>query len=712
MTSGDTLIFLPGDYLLDEGFDLSGLPDTCVYGDGWVLIDGDGKLEYGFKIGSRTTISGIRFKNCKIPVWVVDGADQALVFECFDYETELIEGGRSFLAGAVSGSTFKNVSCERLSEGISAFKGITLSNVVSRARLAFTGEIVDRFDDQVLILPRPPITASQSFRESDFLEGKRSLYVAATNTALTPQTALFRRILQGSEKYDLSRADHLQVLLFGLNGTGIAAGASAIQVTIKSSTGENTYNFVNTAYANGFFLLDVDLLNPDVVVGAIDLSNINEFALSLNLVAGGSVIFQIDHLYLIDSTLTILANGVPNESGYDPMALFRGAEGLDVTATPPPYYNPVFEDYRYDRMSPDYLTYVRGGYNNFPLGAIFQPCHSFTMEDPGHLSLNGHRLLGRWYNDETFFDTENGEPGPQAEGYAASLDEAGAVVTGINAEVVNITVTTDTGDTRDLDDAQATKFDKAAGVETWAGLESAFSPAKATSGDLPIGYSGEFKIPVGALSDLGTDGLELYVTTGSGTITGRRGVADLVEGWNEVTVLIDDPFAFTGTFDPDDILSMETRLSVDPGVAFTGFIADHLKTIVVPGKSTAPVNLTTTGFVIDLTNYPEGQVARAISDPFPIRKAGQILYAFWSAIESADLGGFINRRPFKQQHGTRTIEVRWSEMKFSLYGAVQGALAQIWVPLSRLSPREMPRDLDLLWVQFRVTARNRTNEVE
>jgi hypothetical protein len=316
--------------------------------------------------------------------------------------------------------------------------------------------------------------------------------------------------------------------------------------------------------------------------------------------------------------------------------------------------------------------------------------------------------MGPWSNDEEFFDTGAGEPGSEGEGLSFPLDENLATINPLNGETINFAPTTALGEIRDVDDAKGHKFDASAGVLEETGAVYSFVPALDLTADGAIALAGEYKIPLGALPSVKAEGLEIVAYSAGGTVNQRLPKDSLIEDWNEVIMAWADPLSEVGTFDPSAVLQIDLKLHKLAGASILGNVVDHLSCPKVLGPSTGPLIFGGDGSIsFDFTHYPESRVGRCLSEPFLCRNVGAFLRAVWEALEDADAGAYINTRPYQQALTTRTIEIRFSEFHFSKYGSVVGLLAQDWTPITRLA--FVPSVGTKLWVQLRMTNRNRTN---
>jgi len=350
--------------------------------------------------------------------------------------------------------------------------------------------------------------------------------------------------------------------------------------------------------------------------------------------------------------------------------------------------------------------WATGGDLGTPFGAIYLSSHVFSGAEPQHLSTAGHRMHDVWTNDENFYDTTGDQPGPDGEGLSLPIDETALVIAVLNGETVNLAAVAGENEYRDLDDLVGQQFDKNAGILTRTGIKWTFGAPFDGTANGEIGVAGELRIPLGALPDVDTDGLEVLVRSAGGEILGRLEKTELLENWNRVSVLYADPVSSSGAFDPTAIDDIEVNLAVLAGSNITDIIADHISFIVTEGASSAPVIISTTGhFHIDIGNYFEGDVGRAISAPMLVRDAGSFFRAQWDSIENANQGSMINRLKAAQELPTRTIEARYAEAKYSRYGPLVGGLARDWFPLSRI--QDAPLEGRTLWVQIRMTMRNR-----
>lgn len=716
LISGQRLILLPGTYEFPSTLDLTPFTDMAFYGDGKVIVDGKGELIPAIKLGSTSTVSGIRFKDCVIPLIIEDGHADSLVANCFDYLfLEDPVSSQSFISKSVTGCTFKNLTSKRNGIGISVLKGLTMENCLAAgpeddiARPGFIGEILDLFSNTDS-WAGSTVGAAFVFQmvEENFFEGENLLVMISTNSTGGPSFVRFQRVVAPAQAMDISRADTVSLVIKLLDLQLHVVAADTYRFIFESAAGSIRFDLADTAIVSGINVLDFDQTAPTATVGVFDPTTMTRIIIDTQLQNGGTVQLGLDHMYLTDSDLVMDFNAAEEFEGVDVHAKFKGTNGVDTTAFPVPFETPNLERFQYSQNLPNFAKYITEGKEGFPIGGIFNGGQLITKEEPKHLTFRNHILLGPWTNDELFFNTALGQPGPEAEGFAADLDESGATINTINGETVNLTQAIGTGEIRDLDDSFGNKFDKNSGALSETGTNTVLAAPVDATAVSAIGVAGEYFIPVGDLTDVLAAGLKIVARSAGGDIEQTIPKTVLHEGWNEVTVLFASPESSSGVFDNTAITEVDVTLAVDNTVAFVGQLTDHLFFVVSAGPSTGPVDFGADDSpTLDLASYPETRVGRVLGEPFLARNVGAAVRAAWSAIESADDGAFINRIPFQQQLTTRAIEIRFAELSFSRYGTLQGVLARDWTPIERLTTLKSPGTL--LWMQKRIYIRNRTN---
>lgn len=710
---GLRIIFLPGTYTFQNTIDLSSFTDISVQGDGKVIVDGKGILVPAFKLGSNSSIASIRFKDCLIPVEVVDGSDEILVANCFDYQFAYdISAGQSFTAKQVTNCTFKNLTSRRNGVRISALKGTEVINCLSvgiddEKSPGFFGEILDRFEDNEGWSGSTP-NASYSIQRLPDLSLLKSdaLFFIVGNASGSPQHVRVQRNIASSVAWDISRGNIVTLSLFLKYVSGLASSLQSYRFFFGSPAGEVRFDVSDIQISSGFNLLEFDLDSPSNTTGVFDPSNVTDFAIEAELLAGGTVQYALDFINLEDSSLLYDFNVGNLGDTSDPYGRYRGANGFTSDDFPPPFESPMNSRFNYNSLRDHFQKYMIGGNGMFPIGGIYQGSHFITPEKPRHFTFENNVLVGPWYNDESFFNTTTQLPGSEGEGFAENLNDLDFNFVPVDGETVNLTDSSEIGFVRDLDDGLAKKFDKVAGVSTESGLLATHTSSVDASVVSAIGVSGEIYIPPGNLVDI-VGGIKITVRSALGEISQTKPVGEIHGGFNDITVLFASPEASSGTFDSTAITEIEIVAVVDPAANIVGFYIDHFHFPVIDGPSTAPILFSPDGNVgIDIDNFPEGEVARVLSAPFLCRNVGDFLRAIWAAVENADSGAFINVLPFQQDLTTRAIEVRFSEIRPSLYGSLSGGLSKDWTQITRLN--KIPSPGKDLWVQARLTLRNRT----
>ncbi len=717
-----TWILGAGTYIPDGLVDLTGFSGICIYGSGFVLWDGQGTLPLAFDMGDNQTITGIRFKNCRSCVRV-DGRSTVLVKNCFDYQEGFTFDQEDEVAfnvmGATEAVTLSNLTSLRARRGLSIVTGGRVTNCLMTGSMGFSGQFLQGFDTEgewIQTNPSVSHAITTDFALDRVFQGTRSPHLMASNASGFTQTANFRRSTSAANAIDFGAATRAILVLNMVDPSGLV-GLDPLLVTLSSPGGSASYRITAADLDVGFTSLNIALALPTLSSGTVDFSDVRQIDLALDVADGGAVSFNVDHLEGFGA-VCCLSNAVLTYAGTDPMEHFRDSGSIDPVAIPPPFLNPGRQDYRYEKSIANFETYMTAGLYGFLIGAAWQGGHIYTQEDPGHLRFNGHRVLPQWHNDESFYDSSTGLPGPDGEGLRLPLDETGVPVSPYDVETINLTATDALGLVRDVDDQTAYTFDKDNAPGTLVGTISTFSsPVDGTddqgTGVTPIGVFGEFLIPSAVLPDVIAPGLEIVVVSTSGSITGRVPVADFVTGYNFVQVLYASPDAMSGSFDPTDILSVTLRLNVNPNVSLLGMATDHIGFVAIEGLgSTGPCAFGSDGaLLIDLL-VPEASVVRGISDPFKIDDVGRFFLAALSAIENDSEGAVVNASGVQQTLPTRTFEIRYSEMKFSTQGALQSIVQRDWTPISRIVgvlTDGTENDKLTLWVQTRVTLRNRVN---
>jgi hypothetical protein len=711
--------FLPGIYEWPELWDLTSNENINVYCEGKVFLkDVEGVLEPAIRVGgSKKTITGIRFRNCKQPIEVADGAEKILIANCIDYHhiDLVVTGGQSFTAKAVTSCVFRNLTCRRDGKGISVLKNTEVYNCLQVgideiARPGFFGEMLDAYDSKLgwfSGIQTMPFVVNQL--ASDYLEGSNLLVFKLSNSTGVTARPRIRKIVS----YDLSRGD-LVKLAFRLISTNLlVAGADSYRFYFGSGPGDyHRFDLADTDVAAGLNVLSFDLTAPTATVGVPVLGSAEYFLLEVNLQDGGSIEFGLDHLYLADSSLVMNFNAAETVDGVDVYAFFKGANGYDSSALEPPFESPLFERLNYAPTKANFETYMSGGLEGFPIGGMFQGGHIVLSDEPGHLRFTNHPTLGTWTNDEEFYDTDSDQPGVDGEGLAAPIDETGAIFAALNGEVVNLAVANGAGEIRDTDDSQSTKFDKNAGAATVNGIRTTLAAAFNLSAIGAIGVGVEYYIAPGDMTKVTANGLDIIINSAGGSLTGRVLKTELQEGWNRSEVLLADPFASAGVFDATAMTFVDASLNVNAADAMVGHMVDHIYAILVSGSSTAPITFDSLGRAfIDLGLYPEARVARVVSEPFFVR-AGALVTAIRSAlgaIEDVANGAYVNRTAVQRILSSRTWEVRWADGKYSRYGILVGALAKPYTPISRLSSLKI--ESGEVWAQVRCYIRNRSEGI-
>jgi hypothetical protein len=716
LENDQTIILLPGRYLVEETLDLTPFTGMTVYGDGKVIIDGSGGLDPAIKVGSTSTVTGVRFKNCIAPLVLEDGATNSMVANCFDYHfRDAPEGGQSFTAKNVVDCLFKNLTSRRDGIGISVFKGIEMINCLSVGfrdvgRPGYVGELLDRFDNTTDWRGvTPTANYAQQMQPNNFYEGDQTLLLIATNATGPSGHVRHQRNVVVSSALDMSRGNKVVLVLKLLDVQGLVAGADAYRFFFESPAGTARFDLADTALSVGFNVLEFDLTSPTATTGALDLSQINVIAIETKLNTLGTVQYGVDHLYALDSSLVADFNAVELFEGQDLLVTFKGANGIDTGAFPPPFQSPSIERFQYSADLPNFNEYMTQGKEAFPIGAMYGGGHLITNEEPGHLRFTSHVLLGPWTNDETFYDTELNQPGPDGEGLALPVNELGVPVTVLDGETVIVGPASGFGQIRDLDDNQSYEINILAGALTTAGIKWTFGSPLNGNSNGETGFGLELRMPTGGTALLDVDGADIKVVSAGGDITGRVVRADLRDDeWNEILVDYATPFASSGAFDPSAITEVHLIFDKVPANAISGILADHLFFQVIPGPSTGPAVFGAEGSpVIGMNSLIETRVARIVAEPFLCRNVGAFIQAGWHALEDASEGSFVNRVAFQQQLITRSIQIRFAEFRFGRYSELQGAVAQDWANLTRIT--SVPSPGVNLWVQARIWLRNRSN---
>lgn len=704
------LIFLPGTYRFEERFDTSDYNNILIYGDGAVTIDGRG-IYSPMKVGSYTTVAGIRFKDCLIPVEVASGATSVLLASCCDYVYENVpEDGQSFTAGDGTDIVFKNLTTYRDGIGIVIQKNTTIRNCVavsrdSGLRPAFSGTIIDKFED-----PSPWVCRTSGismvkglYSASCFLKPESIRFYLTNDTGGDIQASVYRNVAS-INSLDLSAVDRAILHVFVADASGLVSAADAFVVEISSPAGTYTYEFADTAIVECMNSLELDLTSPDSSSGIIDLADITQITLKPTLVGSGTFDMSPDYISLLDSTVDADYNVTEIFGIGDPMSAFRGGNGFDVDTYPVPFQGVTVERFQYASNSDHFIRYMTYGEGGFPMGGIFNGHHFITYEDPGHLNFTTHPIMGGWENDNTFFDSESGLPLADGLGLSYPIDESAMTIAALNGETNLVGSNSDLS--RDVDDGGAQEFDVLAGVLTEAG--TSWTPASPYDGTVEGADNMvvEFYCPAGGKAIMDAAGIELRLTSAGGYIYSRLALTEIVEeAYNQLQVVYASPDVSSGSFDPTAITLIEAKAIVDAAGADEGYAFDHLFHVLEPGIPAGASMDIGSGLAIDLNTYPEAQVSRIMNRPVFCRNVTKFLQAIWAASESADLGGFVNKIDVPQQLITRTIEIRYSDIRFTRYGALVGSVKKDWTVLSRSTVASAPtRDI---WVHVRMTLRNR-----
>lgn len=715
LTEGQRFQFLPGVYdlsVLGE-LDTSAISDLVLYGDGKVFFDAKGQDHTGLKIGSSTTVCGIRFKDHKIPLRVEDGADDVLVINCWDYHYDYpVASGTSFQVGEATNVLLRNLTSRRDGRGIQAFTGTSIKNCVAVGLESgqdpwFVGKPITGFETDE---GWGGGTSQASF--SFHLESGTAIWGdTQMNMALrcsNPSGAVVRAIYNlGSEGVqDLSLADGAHLVFRRRHASGVQVSPSAYRVYLTCATGENVYHFADTEVVDGWNVLVLDLASPDSVSGVVDLSAITSMSIGVDLANGGVVQLALDHFYLLDSSVEADYNVHDFDDDAEVFAAWRGASGWTTDDYDLPLQSPSRERMQFDSTADEFPQFMTGGENGSHVGGLFNGSHVFFAGGPGHLAFTDHVIFGSWRNDERFYDTVLDIPGPEAEGLAIDLDETDWIYTAQNIETQNLSTSSADGDVRDEDDGVGQVFDKVAGSLSEMAL--AITPSTPPVDLVALGAQGvgiDYKIPVGDLEKVLVTGLRFILQSTSGSYQVRRLKTDLVEGWNRI--LLQLPSVVFGSFDPSDIQSVIVGLAVDSGEDLEGHVVDHLHAVSSLGYSSAPASINGDGQLeIDLTTYPEGEVARAVCEPFLCRGVRELLRALVAAVEDEAEGAVVDGNPTVQSLLSRTLEVRLAEARFTRSTVtLTGASATNWTPITRLKSVDVTGDRQ--WVQLRLTLRNR-----
>lgn len=707
LMSGASLHFLPGLYTLEDSIDLTPYSDLLVYGDGKVILeDPKGILEDVFIVGSNTQVAGIRFLNCQRAVRVVDGSSDVSIVNCFDVEYGFTFDVPAFDVGNCTQVFLRNLSSYRSKFGIRAYSETIIRGCYCKGSLGFTGKLTAYFGD-VLNWYQTNSNVNGRFHttDSDPMYGETTLIMVGANLDSGDQTATFRRSTLSSRDY--TGGDRLFLAMWADDLSGIDAAAGDMRFRIADSGGAYMeFAFDSSGLSAGLNLVEIDLGSPDSFSGSLDREDITEESLSVDLAGFGVVQLRLDHAYILSGDLISNYNAASKTHGYDIASEFRGAQGVVVDTSPPPFLNPSELRFEYTKDEATFVTYTTLGELGMTIGASWKASHTFCGDTPYFLGFGTHRILGHWVNDETFFNTTTGLPGPDGFGLSLPFDESTLTVSGLNADSSYIGTVSESGRVRDIDDFQSHELDVVSGASSEAGL--IFTPTAAVDGSAEgeIGWSGEIFLPDGAAAQIASAGIGIRLVSPSGTAVGLKAKDDCFDGWNEVTVLYSDPDEGIGSFDASNIIRIDLFIRKGSGLELEELLFDHIARIKIEGPSTAPASVGATGGVgIDLDNYTEGDVARVLSSPMLVRNAGPFLSAYWASLDYGDHGSLANVPYAVQDLGTRTIEYRFSELKPSLYGDVEGALAAEWSTLTRTSVKKLLGTK--AWVMFRITFRNR-----